>query len=567
MDDCLDVLVDVLGADRGLLLLHERRRRRARRQRARRRARPHADGARGGEPHRRPRGDRDRAGASRGTRSRPPREQSTSFASLGIVAGARGAALRGRQLATALRGVLYVDFRDAAEVRQRPARRVLRVGGAPRSAPCSSSTIARRRCASSSARRRATAPRPAARRRSADLLAFPSMRAIKREIESALPGSRPSSSPASRAPARRCWRRRSPRRAAGGRSCAPCSARATTSTPSPRSSSATSAARSPGATTKRMGLVEFADGGTLILDEILNLPPHAQQLLLDFTQFGTYRPLGYERAEPKRARVRHHRRDQRRPAGGHPRAALPRGPLLPARRGHARAPAAARAARGHPRARREHAAARRPGARVDAVAAAAPAARVADARLVGQRAPARARRGAGARARGRARSGGDGAHAGAPRVARRGPRVHRRGAGDDASPAGRAARHDVAEAPGRARAARRARAGRCSSRRWRSRAASWRRRRESSGSRGRRCRAASTRWGSASRSAEAGGEPGPRAEGPPALPRVPARSPCDVNRLRPRPTRFSPGCNPLLPPRPPDLAAAHDPLLRRRGST
>jgi DNA-binding NtrC family response regulator len=31
---------------------------------------------------------------------------------------------------------------------------------------------------------------------------------------------------------------------------------------------------------------------------------HAQQLLLDFTQFGTYRPLGYDRAEPKRAKVR-----------------------------------------------------------------------------------------------------------------------------------------------------------------------------------------------------------------------------------------------------------------------
>jgi len=59
-----------------------------------------------------------------------------------------------------------------------------------------------------------------------------------------------------------------------------------------------------GATSKRMGLAEFANGGTLILDEILNLPPHAQQLLLDFTQFGTYRPLGYDRAEPKRAIVR-----------------------------------------------------------------------------------------------------------------------------------------------------------------------------------------------------------------------------------------------------------------------
>jgi transcriptional regulator with GAF, ATPase, and Fis domain len=59
-----------------------------------------------------------------------------------------------------------------------------------------------------------------------------------------------------------------------------------------------------GAVTKRMGLVEYANGGTLILDEILNLPPHAQQLLLDFTQFGTYRPLGHDRAEPKRAKVR-----------------------------------------------------------------------------------------------------------------------------------------------------------------------------------------------------------------------------------------------------------------------
>jgi anaerobic nitric oxide reductase transcription regulator len=55
---------------------------------------------------------------------------------------------------------------------------------------------------------------------------------------------------------------------------------------------------------RRIGLVEFADRGTLVLDEILNLPLQAQQLLLDFTQFGTYRPLGHPHAEPKRARVR-----------------------------------------------------------------------------------------------------------------------------------------------------------------------------------------------------------------------------------------------------------------------
>jgi len=59
-----------------------------------------------------------------------------------------------------------------------------------------------------------------------------------------------------------------------------------------------------GAVSKRKGLVEYADGGTLILDEVLNLPPHAQQLLLDFTQFGSYRPLGYQGREPQTASLR-----------------------------------------------------------------------------------------------------------------------------------------------------------------------------------------------------------------------------------------------------------------------
>lgn len=59
-----------------------------------------------------------------------------------------------------------------------------------------------------------------------------------------------------------------------------------------------------GAVSKRKGLVAYADHGTLIFDEILNLSPHAQQLLLDFTQFGSYRPLGYQGREPKRAKVR-----------------------------------------------------------------------------------------------------------------------------------------------------------------------------------------------------------------------------------------------------------------------
>lgn len=59
-----------------------------------------------------------------------------------------------------------------------------------------------------------------------------------------------------------------------------------------------------GAAGKRVGLVELAHGGTIILDELLNLPPQAQKLLLDFTQFGTYRPLGYDKAQPKKSPVR-----------------------------------------------------------------------------------------------------------------------------------------------------------------------------------------------------------------------------------------------------------------------
>lgn len=59
-----------------------------------------------------------------------------------------------------------------------------------------------------------------------------------------------------------------------------------------------------GAVSKRKGLVEYANDGTLIFDEVLNLTHHAQQLLLDFTQFGSYRPLGFQGPEPKTAKLR-----------------------------------------------------------------------------------------------------------------------------------------------------------------------------------------------------------------------------------------------------------------------
>jgi DNA-binding NtrC family response regulator len=59
-----------------------------------------------------------------------------------------------------------------------------------------------------------------------------------------------------------------------------------------------------GAVQKRAGLVEHAAGGTLVLDEILSLPRPAQTLLLDFVQFGSFRPLGFPGREPKRVRTR-----------------------------------------------------------------------------------------------------------------------------------------------------------------------------------------------------------------------------------------------------------------------
>ena len=77
-----------------------------------------------------------------------------------------------------------------------------------------------------------------------------------------------------------------------------------TSTRSRPSSSATSAGRFRARSRNGKGLVEYANEGTLILDEVLNLPQNAQQLLLDFTQFGSYRPLGYQGRKPKRASLR-----------------------------------------------------------------------------------------------------------------------------------------------------------------------------------------------------------------------------------------------------------------------
>ena len=56
--------------------------------------------------------------------------------------------------------------------------------------------------------------------------------------------------------------------------------------------------------TERSGLVAQAHGRVLILDEVLNLPLAVQPLLLDFIQFGRFRPLGHKEAKPKHVDVR-----------------------------------------------------------------------------------------------------------------------------------------------------------------------------------------------------------------------------------------------------------------------
>lgn len=63
----------------------------------------------------------------------------------------------------------------------------------------------------------------------------------------------------------------------------------------------------PGAATgvaAREGLVAMADKGVLIFDEVLNLPLAVQPLLLDFTQFGAYRPLGHKGPKARHVDVR-----------------------------------------------------------------------------------------------------------------------------------------------------------------------------------------------------------------------------------------------------------------------
>jgi len=300
LDDSLDILVDLLGADRGLVLLTD------------------SDGtsrvvnARG---HKKSLSPAEREEVSKtvirqaldtgkcivweATAARGP---SKSIAFLGIHA-ALAAPLHGPSSRAAPRGVLYLDIRNVGKfLGDRHVEffmsAAMLVGAVleQHGRALSDRTLlreARAHCMEVSH----TPPL-------ADLLAAPSMHAIARELESALPGDTPililgesgtGKTVVAQAIAEAGGRRPIVRATLGGSD----DLNTITSELFGHERGAYS-----GATARRVGLVEFADGGTLILDELLNLPPHAQQLLLDFTQFGTYRPLGYDRPEPKRARVR-----------------------------------------------------------------------------------------------------------------------------------------------------------------------------------------------------------------------------------------------------------------------
>ncbi|HEY1697809.1 MAG TPA: sigma 54-interacting transcriptional regulator [Polyangiaceae bacterium] len=301
LDEALDVVVELLGADRGLLLLTS------------------SDGgarvvnARGGG---RALSAVEREEVSR-TVIRDALEQgrciswdplsaaagvSSSISTLGIVA-ALAAPLHGTGSRDRARGVLYVDFRELRKfVSERHveffASAALLVGAVLEQHDRGQAVRAQLREAQSHLTEARAAP-PLA-----DLLAFPSMRAIQREVESALSSDAPilitgesgtGKTLLAQAIAEATGRRPIVRAVLGSSD----DMNTITSELFGHERGAFS-----GASAKRMGLVEFADGGVLVLDEILNLPPHAQQLLLDFTQFGAYRPLGYARPEPKHARVR-----------------------------------------------------------------------------------------------------------------------------------------------------------------------------------------------------------------------------------------------------------------------
>ena len=101
-----------------------------------------------------------------------------------------------------------------------------------------------------------------------------------------------------------------------------------------------------GAGATRVGKFEFAQHGTIMLDEIGEMPPALQAKLLHVLQDREFTKLGSNRTVEVDVRV--HRRHQPRPRGDDARGHVPRGSLLPPAGDRAPRAAAARAARGDP---------------------------------------------------------------------------------------------------------------------------------------------------------------------------------------------------------------------------
>ena len=99
----------------------------------------------------------------------------------------------------------------------------------------------------------------------------------------------------------------------------------------------------------RPGLLEHAHGGTLFLDEIADMPLTTQAKILRVLTDQSYHRVGGQR--PVKVDVRVLSATSRNLPGRNRRGALPRGPVLSPQRRPGAAPAAARAARGRPRAR------------------------------------------------------------------------------------------------------------------------------------------------------------------------------------------------------------------------
>jgi transcriptional regulator with GAF, ATPase, and Fis domain len=301
IDDCLDALVDVLGADRGMVLVRA------------------ADGAvhvvnaraRGKALTAEERQEVSRQIIQRALDSgegvvwdplTAPRT-SASVTLLGILAAMVAPLYGGGAVRNQPAGALYVDFRDPRKfVTERHAEFFMAA------ATLVGALLEQRRLGRATSDRLGVAVSHSTEVRRTppleELLASSSMRAVRDEIESALRGDSPilisgesgtGKTLLAQAIAEASGRRPIVRAVLGSSD--------DVNTIASELFGHERGAFS-GATGRRMGLVEFAAGGTVIFDEILNLPPHAQQLLLDFTQFGTFRPLGYDRAEPKHAKVR-----------------------------------------------------------------------------------------------------------------------------------------------------------------------------------------------------------------------------------------------------------------------